>query len=150
MEDRQSIIDAVESFYVEIIERYKDLERQVAGESRLRTMFKKVDYKARIAKFKELKKKAQSINVKKIKVDKDDELSIDVRDKLGISLSLFIKVIDAQVSCQTFLYKKSEGEKVSTIDYKKMVYNVQRATEELQNGLRSMDAVYANLEEYEC
>lgn len=149
MEARQDIIDAVESFYVEVIERYKDLERQVAGESRIFTMFKRVDYKARIARFKDLKRKAQSINVKKIKIDAADEISADVRDKLGIALSLFIKVIDAQVSCQTYLLKKSEGEKLSTIDYKKAVYHVQKTTEELQNGLRNMDAVYANLEEYE-
>lgn len=149
MADRQGIIDAVESFYVEIVERYKDLERQVAGESRILTMFKKVDYKSRIARFKDLKRKAQSMNVKKIKIDEADELSADVRDKLGIALSLFVKVIDSQVSCQTLLYKKSEGEKMSMIDYKKAVYRVQKTTEELQSSLRGMDAVYANLEEIE-
>ncbi|MDD3169215.1 MAG: hypothetical protein PHC91_07125 [Eubacteriales bacterium] len=149
MADRQGIVDEVESFYVEIIERYKDMERQVAGESRLLTMFKKVDYKARISGFKDLKRKAQSINVKKITIEEADELSADVRDKLGIALSLFVKLIDAQVSCQTFLLKKSKGEKLSTIDYKKAVYRVQKTTEELQNGLRNMDAVYANLEEFE-
>jgi hypothetical protein len=149
MADRQNISDAVESFYVEIIERYKDLERQVAGESRILTMFKKADYKARIAKFKELKKKAQSISLKKIEVDENDELSVQVKEKLGKSISLFIHLIDAQVSCQTFLDKKSKGEKTNTIDYKKATYNVNRATEELQNGLRNMDADYANLEENE-
>lgn len=149
MAERQKIIEAVDSFYEEIIEKYKDLERQIAGESRILTMFKKVDYKARITKFKELKKKAQSINVKKIEIDETDELAVQVRDKLGRSASLFASIIDAQVSCQTFLYKKSEGQKIQVIDYKKSVYNVQKATEALQNGLREMDADYANLEEYE-
>ena len=149
MADRQNIIEAVDFLYGDIIEKYKDLERQVAGESRILTMFKKVDYKARIARFKDLKKKAQNINLKKIKIDEDDELSVEVRNKLGTSISLFIRLIDAQVSCQTFLFKKSEGEKMNNIDYRKAVYNVQRATEELQSGLRNMDAVYANLEENE-
>ncbi|HVI39041.1 MAG TPA: hypothetical protein VM577_00115 [Anaerovoracaceae bacterium] len=149
MADRQHIIEAVDSFYEQIIVKYKDLERQVAGESRIRTMFKKVDYKSRIARFKDLKKKAQNISLKKIKIDEADELSVEVRDKLGISTSLFVRLIDAQVSCQTFLSKKSEGEKLSNIDYRKAVYNVQKATEELQNGLRNMDAVAANLEENE-
>ena len=149
MSDRKEIIEAVESFYVEIIERYKDLERQVAGESRILTMFKKVDYKARIMKFKDFKRMAQSINLKKIKFDEEDELAAEVCEKLGISLSRFVKLIDAQVSCQNFLYRKSEGKKVENIDYKKAVYNVQRATEELQDSLRNMDAVYANLEEYQ-
>lgn len=149
MADRQSIVEAVDSFYVEIMERYKDLERQVAGESTVRNIFKKVDYKARIAKFKDLKRKAQSVNLKKIRIDEEDELSVEVRDRLGVCLSRFIRIIDAQVSCHTFLYKKSEGEKMDRIDYKKAVYNVRKETEELQNSLRSMDAVYANLEEYE-
>lgn len=149
MADRQNIINAVDSFYEDIIEKYKDLERQVANESRLRNILKKVDYKARISKFKELKKKAQNINLKKIDLDNEDELAVQVRDKLGRSISLFVNIIDAQVSCQTILYKKSEGEKINTIDYKKAVYNVQKSTEALQNGLREMDADYANLEEYE-
>ncbi|MEL7655415.1 MAG: hypothetical protein AAGU75_05850 [Bacillota bacterium] len=149
MADRQNVINAVDSFYEEIIEKYKDLERQVANESRLRNIFKKVDYQARIGKFKELKKKAQNIDLKKIGIDKEDELAVQVRDKLGRSISLFVSIIDAQASCQTILFKKSEGEKINTIDYKKAVYNVQKATEALQNGLREMDADYANLEEYE-
>ncbi len=149
MAERQYIIEAVDLVYSNIIEKYKDLERQIAGESRILTMFKKVDYKARIARFKDLKKKAQNINLKKIKIDEDDELSVEVRDKLGIAISRFTRLIDAQVSCQTFLYKKSEGEKMNNSDYRKAVDNVQRATEELQNGLRNMDAVYANLEENE-
>ncbi len=149
MSNRQNITDAVESFYVDIIERYKDLERQIAGESRITTIFKRVDYKARIAKLKEFKKKVQNVNLKKIVIDEDDELAAEVKEKLGIAHSLFVKLIDAQVSCQTILYKKSEGEKVNMIDYRKAVHHVQKATEDLQNGLRNMDAVYANLEEYE-
>lgn len=148
MTDRHIIINTVDSFYADIIEKYKDLERQVANESSLRNILKKVDYKARIGKFKELKKKAQSINLKKLDIDIEDELSVQVRDKLGRSISQFVTIIDTQVSCQTILYKKSEGEKINTIEYKKAVYNVQKATEALQNGLREMDADYANLEEY--
>ena len=149
MADRQNIINAVDSFYENIIEKYKDLERQVANESRLLNILRKVDYKARISKFRELKKNVQNINLKKIDLDNDDELAVQVRDKLGRSISLFVSIIDSQVSCQTILYKKSEGEKINTIEYKKAVYNVQKATEVLQNGLREMDADYANLEEYE-
>jgi hypothetical protein len=146
---RENIIEAVDSFYEEIIEKYKELEKQIAGETNILSIFKKADYKSRITKFKELKKKAQSISLKKIELDEEDELSVEVREKLGLSISQFVKVVDAQVSCQTCLLKKSEGEKMDNISYKKAVYNVRRVTEELQNILRNMDAVYANLEEYE-
>lgn len=149
MTDRRNIIEAIDSFYEEIINRYKELERQIAGESRILTIFKKVDYKARISKLKELKKKAQNINLKKIEIDEDDELSAEAKEKLGRSISLFVDIINVQVSFQTMLLKKSEGEKVAMVDYRKAVYNVQKATETLQNGLRNMDAVYANLEENE-
>lgn len=149
MTKRQGIIDAVESYYVDLIEKYKDVERQIAGESRILTMFKKVDYKARISKLKNLKKTAQSINLKKIEINEEDELSVLVREKLGKCISLFVRLIDAQVSCQTYLLKKSEGEKTDSINYKKAVYNVRKATEELQDVMRNMDADYANLEEYE-
>ena len=112
-------------------------------------MFRKVDYKSRIARLKDFKKKVQNVNLKKIKIDEDDELAAEVKDKLGIAYSLFVKLIDAQVSCQTFLYKKSEGEKTDNIEYRKAVYNVRIATENLQDSLRNMDALYANLEEFE-
>ena len=149
MADRKKIIDAIDSFYEDIIDAYKEMERQIAGESRLLTMFKKVNYKARITKFKDLKKKAQGINVKKIEIDKDDELAAEVREKLAKSVSLFVDIINVQVSFQTLLLKKSEGEKVNMVDYKKAAYNVQKATGVLQNALRNMDADYANLEENE-
>jgi hypothetical protein len=147
MTGRQNIIDTVEVFYVDLIEKYRDLERQVAGESSFRNLFKKVDYKARITKFKELKKKAHGIDLKKVGIDKTDELAVQVAEKLGKCLSLFVALVDAQVSCQTFLYKKSEGEKTNSVDYRKAVYHVRTATEELQNALRNLDADYANLEE---
>jgi hypothetical protein len=149
MADRQIIIDAVDSFYDEVIMRYKDLEMQIAGESRIFTMFKKVDYKGRIAKLKDLKKKAQAINLKKISIDEEDELSTQVKEKLEKSISLFQHVVDAQITCQTFLLKKSEAQKTDKIDFKKAVYQLNRSTEELQNHLRNMDADYANLEEFE-
>ncbi|QOX63060.1 hypothetical protein FRZ06_06750 [Anoxybacterium hadale] len=147
MADQRNVTQAIDSFYEEIIDRYKELERQVASESKLLTIFRKVDYKSRIAKLKELKKKAQTINLKKIEVDQEDEFSIDARDQLGRCITIFVDLINFQVSFQTMLLKKSEGEKVQMVDYRKAVYNVQKATETLQNGLRNMDAVYANLEE---
>lgn len=149
MADRQNIIEAVDSFYDEIIMKYKDLEMQIANESRILNIFKKVDYKGRIAKLKDLKRKAQSINLKKLSIDEGDELSIQVREKLEKSISLFVNVVDAQVSCQTILLKKSEGQKKDKISYSKAVYNINRQTEELQNHLRNLDADYANLEEFE-
>ncbi|MDF3001430.1 MAG: hypothetical protein K0Q48_1549 [Bacillota bacterium] len=147
MADQRNIIEAIDSFYGEIIDRYKELERQVASESKIMTIFKKVDYKSRIAKLKEFKKKAQTINLKKIELQPDDEFSIEARDQLGRAITLFVDLINYQVSFQTMLLKKSEGEKVQMVDYRKAVYNVQKATETLQNGLRNMDAVYADLEE---
>jgi hypothetical protein len=147
MADQRNIIKAIDSFYEEIINNYKELERQVANESKILSIFKKVDYKARIAKFKELKKRAQTINLKKIEIDNDDEFSSDAKEALGRSISLFVDLINFQVTFHTMLLKKSEGEKIQMVDYRKAVYNIQKATEILQNGLRNMDAVYANLEE---
>ncbi|MDF2656754.1 MAG: hypothetical protein K0R19_3228 [Bacillota bacterium] len=147
MADQRNIIKAIDSFYEEVINNYKELERQVANESKILSIFKKVDYKARIAKFKELKKRAQTINLKKIEIDNDDEFSSDAKEALGRSISLFVDLINFQVTFHTMLLKKSEGEKIQMVDYRKAVYNIQKATEILQNGLRNMDAVYANLEE---
>lgn len=147
MVNQKNIIEAIDGFYEDVINKYKELERQVASESKLLSIFKKVDYKSRIAKFKELKKKAQTINLKKIEICQDDEFSGDAKDALGRSISLFVDLINVQVSFHTMLLRKSEGEKIQMVDYRKAVYNVQKATEILQNGLRNMDAVYANLEE---
>ena len=147
MVNQRNIIEAIDGFYEDVINKYKELERQVASESKLLSIFKKVDYKSRIAKFKELKKKAQTINLKKIEISQDDEFSSDAKDALGKSISLFVDLINVQVSFHTMLLRKSEGEKIQMVDYRKAVYNVQKATEILQNGLRNMDAVYANLEE---
>ena len=52
MVNQKNIIEAIDGFYEDVINKYKELERQVASESKLLSIFKKVDYKSRIAKFK--------------------------------------------------------------------------------------------------
>ena len=146
MADREKIIEAVEYFYEEIIEKYKALEKQVASESKLLSIFKKIDYKARIAKFKDLKKKALNINLKAISIDNDDYISVDIKEKLRKCVNLFISIIDAQVTLNLILNKKSDGKKMEIIEYKKTVENVKKANEAMQGGLRELDVIYADLE----
>jgi len=149
MSDREHIIKAVEFFYEDIIEKYKELERKVVNESRILTIFKKVDYKGRIIQFKDFKKNAQKINLKNIKIDVQDDVSVEVKEKLEHCITVFCSTIDAQVVFHTMLLMKSEGKKIPVIDYKKTAYNVHQATDGMQNALRALDAVYANLEENE-
>ena len=149
MSDRQQIAEMVEYFYNEIIEKYKDLERQIASESRILTIFKKVDYKERITRLKNLQKMLHKINPNQIKAGADDEVSLEVKDKLEVCLSAFRTMVDTQIAFNTILHQKSEGKKEDVITYKKAVYNVKKETDSMQHALRALDAVYANLEEDE-
>ena len=146
MSDREKIVGAIEFFYEEIIEKYKDLEKQVANESKLSAIFKKIDYKARISKFKDLKKKAININLKAICIDKDDYISVDLKEKLGKCINLFEKIIDAQVALNMILNKKSDGKKMEIVEYKKTVDDLTKANLAMQGGLKELDIIYADLE----
>jgi hypothetical protein len=98
-----------------------------------------VDYKARIAKLKDLKRKVQSVILKKFTSTKRRAFRSRSRKSWTLPV-LFVKVIDAQVSCQTFYLKKSGGtKKPITSIIRKQCIHVNRTTEELQTAWRSME-----------
>lgn len=143
MSERDKLIEVVEYFYSEIIEKYKTLEKQVASESKITTLFKKVDYKSRISKLKDLKKKAQNMNLKSIQVNSDNS---ELKEKLVKCVNLFDSLINSQVAFNMYLNNKSEGKKMEISEYKNIVQTVKLANEAMQRGLKDLDIIYADLE----
>lgn len=144
MSEREKIALAIEFFYEEIIEKYKELEKQVANESKLSAIFKKIDYKARISRFKDLKKKVTNMNVKTIAIEKEDDISADLKEKLNKCVNLFGNMIDAQVAMNMILNKKSDGKKMEIAEYKKTVDALKKANQSMQEGLKELDIIYAD------
>ena len=61
MEYKKQLIGRIESFYVDVVEEFKEAELQIMADSKFRSIFKKKDYDGNIAKLRSCKKDAQKI-----------------------------------------------------------------------------------------
>ena len=50
MEYKKQLIGRIESFYVDVVEEFKEAELQIMADSKFRSIFKKKDYDGNIAK----------------------------------------------------------------------------------------------------
>ena len=56
MEYKKQLIGRIESFYVDVVEEFKEAELQIMADSKFRSIFKKKDYDGNIAKLRSCKK----------------------------------------------------------------------------------------------
>ena len=56
MEYKKQLIKKIESFYVDVVEEFKEAELQIMADSKFRSIFKKKDYDGNIAKLRSCKK----------------------------------------------------------------------------------------------
>ena len=61
MEYKKQLIGRIESFYVDVVEEFKEAELQIMADSKFRSIFKKKDYDGNIAKLRSCKKDAQKM-----------------------------------------------------------------------------------------
>ena len=143
MENKKSLIDKVESFYVDIIEEFKEIELQIIADSKFRSIFKKKDYDGNIKNLRLCKKQVLNVEVDE-KPFKGDEESMDVIKKFEKCLRLFNGVCDAYIQLQLALKKKSQKQAISYAEYREIFQKVQDSRDRLNGGLHELDIAYTN------
>lgn len=145
MDYKKQIIDKVESFYLDVVEEFKEAEMQIIRDSKFKMIFKKKNYDGNIDHLKKCKKMALAIDVDDIDIPADDRLARQVVKAFEKCLVHFNNLCDTHTRLQIGLKKKADGtEDLKFSAYKELFQRVQTARNSLNSALHEMDIVYTD------
>lgn len=143
MDHRKQIIDRIESFYVDVVEEFKESEMKIIADSKFKVMFKKKDYDGNVENLKRCKKMALHIDVEDIEIPKDDDVAVQLVRSFEKCLVHFNNLCDTHIRLQMGLKNKAENkEELKFSAYKELFQKVQTARNSLNSALHEMDIVY--------
>lgn len=145
MDYKKQIIDKVESFYLDVVEEFKEAELQIIRDSKFKMIFKKKNYDGNIEHLKKCKKMALAIDVDDVEIPADDRLARQVIKAFEKCLVHFNNLCDSHTRLQMGLKKKADGsEDLKFSAYKELFQRVQTARNSLNSALHEMDIVYTD------
>ncbi len=144
MDYKKLLIEKIESFYVDVVEEFKEAELQIMADSKFRSIFKKKNYDGNIAKLRECKKAALAIDTGDIKIPAGDRESDEVEHRFERCLVIFSGLCDAYIQLQMSLKKKAQGAKTPFSEYREIFQKVQDARNSLNGALHELDIVYTD------
>lgn len=145
MDYKKQIIDKVESFYLDVVEEFKEAEMQIIKDSKFKMIFKKKNYDGNIEHLKKCKKMALNIDVDDIEIPEDDRMARQVVKAFEKCLVHFNNLCDTHTRLQMGLKGKAENkEQLKFSDYKELFQKVQTARNSLNSALHEMDLVYTD------
>lgn len=145
MSYKKQIIEKIESFYVDVVEEFKEAEMQIIVDSKFTRLFKKKNYDGNIEHLKACKKRALEIDVEDIDIPADDRLARQVIKAFEKCLVHFNNLCDTHTRLQMALKKKAENkEDLKFSAYKELFQKVQTARNSLNGALHEMDIVYTD------
>lgn len=143
MDYRKRIIDKIESFYVDVVEEFKESEMQIIADSKFKMIFKKKNYDGNIENLKKCKKRALSIDTEDIEIPADDRTARQLIKAFEKCLVHFNNLCDTHTRLQISLKNKAENkEKLNFSSYKELFQKVQTARNSLNSALHEMDIIY--------
>ncbi len=143
--ERKELKKMVEKFYENVLDPYKEFERAMMRESKVSTIFKKVDYKARLKELEKMQKINKSIKPQSLDMADTDVEGNELKTTLHVAQEALDKIIDAQFEFNDLLYKKSKGEKVTFLTSKKAHKKIKDAIEESRMALKALDVDFSIL-----
>lgn len=144
MNYKKNLIGKVETFYIDIIEEFKEAELQIIADSGFRSIFRKKNYDGNISRLKSCKKQALAINTEDIDTPENDNESRNVLKSFEKCLVLFNNLCDSYIRLQMSLKKKAAKEPVKYSEYKEIFRKVQEAKDALNGALHELDIVYTD------
>lgn len=143
--ERKELKKMVEKFYDGVLDPYKEFEREMLRESKISTMFKKVDYKGRLKKLENIKKVNLSIKPLLLDLIEEDIDGAGLKDALIKAQESIGIILDAQFEFNELLYKKSIGDKVTFLESKKAHKKIKDATLNSRVPLKTLDVDFSIL-----
>ncbi len=147
MSDKKKIIAAIDRFYVECVEEFKEAELKITADSKFRSMFRKKDYDSNIDLLRSCKSSSRSIRFPTGDIDKGDEASKELIRQTEHCIRQFNRLCDTYIQLQLALKKKSEGSKLSYKEYMKIYSETQDSRREMNRELKELDILYTDYTE---
>ena len=147
MTDRKKIVEAIDRFYVECIEEFKEAELKIAADSKFRSMFRKKDYDSNIEILRTCKSRSRSIRFPTGDIDKGDEESKELIRHTERCIRQFNRLCDTYIQLQLALKKKSEGGALSYKEYIHVYNETRENWTEMNNELKELDIMYTDYTE---
>ena len=144
MEYKQQLIKKIESFYVDVVEEFKEAELQIMADSKFRSIFKKKDYDGNIAKLRSCKKGAQKIRTTDLQVPKADKTTAEVVRTFESCIRRFNALCDAYISLQDALKKKAAKQPLKYSEYNDIFKTMKEKREALNDELHELDIIYTD------
>ena len=144
MEYKKQLIGRIESFYVDVVEEFKEAELQIMADSKFRSIFKKKDYDGNIAKLRSCKKDAQKIRTTDLQIPKKDKTAAEVVRTFEASIRKFNALCDAYISLQDALKKKAQKQPLKYSEYNEIFRTMKEKREALNEELHELDIIYTD------
>ena len=144
MDYKKQLIEKIESFYIDVIEEFKEAELRIMADSKFRSIFKKKDYDGHIDTLRAFKKQVLAIESDSRSIPEDDTEAHEVVRRFERCLVIFAKLCDDYVQMQLLLKKKSEKEPVKFSQYNDMFKKVNETRASLNDALHELDIVYTD------
>ena len=145
MDYKKQIIERIESFYVDVIEEFKESELQIIADSKFKMIFKKKNYDGNIENLKKCKKTALAIDVGDIDIPSGDKEAQQLVKSFEKCLVHFNNLCDTHTRLQMGLKNKAENkENLKFSAYKELFQKVQTARNSLNRALHEMDIIYTD------
>lgn len=146
MDYREEIISAINKFYIDSIEEFREAEARISVDSKFRRIFQKKDYGSNIRLLKSCKNSANRISIPR-DIPEDDLDSQRITDRLRECIRTFVRLCDSYIAMQSALERKSKGEKVSYQDYNEMYRQTRERHAQINENLKELDILYADYTE---
>lgn len=144
MNYRNDLIKLIDKFNVEAVEEFKEAEMKIINDSSFRKMFRKHDYDGNMRKLKSIKKRAQKLDPKTVKVPESDRETRELQKQFEKCMIVFSSVCDAYIQMQLALKEKSEGSGLQYKEYRLIHDRVKAARAALNEHMHDMDILYSD------
>lgn len=144
MDHKKQLIGKIESFYVDVVEEFKEAELQIAADSRFKSIFKKKDYDGHIGKLRACKKQCLDIDTGDLHIPKTDREAQEVEKRFQRCLVIFNALCDVYIQLQMALKKKAQKEELKYSEYRDIFQKVQASRASLNDALHQLDIVYTD------
>lgn len=142
MKKNESLTDAIDFFFFEILGTYRQLERDLKSMTGFKNILKPKNFLDGILQLEKLKETAQSA-----KITDEELLSYRVQEqqlaeKLNSCIELFLKLLECKIIINKCLEQKLNGDKSGKKQYTEMYSQAERIKKQLNREIIRLDDEY--------
>lgn len=145
MDVRESVVSVSAYFFEVLVKEFLELEKKIAKNAGILSIFKKINYMDRATAFKGLVERAieAESNLPSSEKAKSDYDLYSLASKLTECFALFINMTEAQVIINAQLNQKANGGKYNWDEYTKNLKNFEMWRNSLEAELPKLNALYS-------